>query len=150
MGLDTSHDCWHGGYGVFMIWRKALAHAAGLPPLDFMEGFYDDQVRAVFSADSGPFTWHRTMWTQGLPIRWSCLRPDVLYELLDHSDCDGELKAHICAPLAERLDRLYWVMDGWKEDDPYFKRREDYMTWTERFAAGLRDAAEANENVEFG
>ena len=150
MGLDTSHDCWHGGYGSFMIWRKALAHAAWLPPLDFMEGFYDDLVKAAFIADSVPFAWHRTVWVQELPIQWECLKPDVLHELLNHSDCDGELKAYICAPLAERLDRLYWVMREWEEDDPYFKRRKDYMAWTERFAAGLRAAAESNENVEFG
>ncbi len=25
MGLDTSHDCWHGPYSQFMRWRTWLA-----------------------------------------------------------------------------------------------------------------------------
>ncbi len=29
MGLDTTHDCWHGSYGSFSRFRDALATAAG-------------------------------------------------------------------------------------------------------------------------
>jgi hypothetical protein len=29
MGLDTSHDCWHGAYSAFMRWRSELCRAAG-------------------------------------------------------------------------------------------------------------------------
>jgi hypothetical protein len=29
MGLDTTHDCWHGSYGGFNRWRNAIAAAAG-------------------------------------------------------------------------------------------------------------------------
>ena len=28
MGLDTTHDCWHGPYSMFMRWRTAIAAAA--------------------------------------------------------------------------------------------------------------------------
>jgi hypothetical protein len=34
MGLDTTHDCWHGAYSAFMRWRRKLAEVAGYPPLD--------------------------------------------------------------------------------------------------------------------
>lgn len=27
MGLDTTHDCWHGSYGSFNAWRIQLAKA---------------------------------------------------------------------------------------------------------------------------
>ena len=40
MGLDTSHNCWHGAYSAFMRWRQEIAKAAGIP-LMLMEGFYD-------------------------------------------------------------------------------------------------------------
>ena len=40
MGLDTSHNAWHGAYSAFMTWRKKIAHLAGFPPLELMEGFY--------------------------------------------------------------------------------------------------------------
>lgn len=39
MGLDTSHDCWHGAYSAFNRWREGIAKAAGIP-LPLMEGFY--------------------------------------------------------------------------------------------------------------
>ena len=29
MGLDVSHDCWHGAGSVFHTWRNALVRAAG-------------------------------------------------------------------------------------------------------------------------
>lgn len=38
MGLDCSHNAWHGAYSAFMRWRIKLAEVAGLPPLEFMEG----------------------------------------------------------------------------------------------------------------
>ena len=41
MGLDTTHDCWHGSYSAFAIWRKKLAEAANIP-LDLMEGHFED------------------------------------------------------------------------------------------------------------
>src|SRR5437016_2133419 len=41
MGLDTTHDCWHGAYSAFMRWRTKLAEVAGLPPLMLIESFYE-------------------------------------------------------------------------------------------------------------
>jgi len=29
MGLDTSHECWHGAYSAFTRWRHELATVAG-------------------------------------------------------------------------------------------------------------------------
>ncbi|QGH79670.1 hypothetical protein SEA_MINNIE_81 [Mycobacterium phage Minnie] len=31
MGLDTTHDCWHGAYGGFARFREVVGRAAGLP-----------------------------------------------------------------------------------------------------------------------
>ena len=128
MGLDTTHDCWHGGYGTFGLWRARLAEVAGLPPLELMEGFYDPDN----SLNRRP----------GLPIKWACLKPDPLYILLDHSDCDGVIKASDCAAIAARLDELAPLMDN-------DSSRLSMQAKTRQFAAGLRAAAAANENVEF-
>jgi len=38
MGLDTSHDAWHGAYSAFMRWRTEIARCIDVPagePLDF-------------------------------------------------------------------------------------------------------------------
>lgn len=31
MGLDVSHDAWHGAYSAFTRWRNCLAEDAGYP-----------------------------------------------------------------------------------------------------------------------
>jgi hypothetical protein len=62
MGLDTTHNCWHGAYSAFMRWRQEIAKAAGLPPLDLMEGFFTSMDR-------------KRGWTGGMPTFY--LGPDV-------------------------------------------------------------------------
>lgn len=116
MGLDTTHDCWHGSYSSFNWWRKTIAKVAGLPNLDDMDGF-------------------------GGSIKWESLEPDVLHELLNHSDCDGEIRHEVCGPLADRLEELLPML---KDQLPLWTGR-----YTEQFIAGLRDASNAGENVEF-
>lgn len=115
MGLDTSHDCWHGSYSTFGAWRKELARAAGLPPLNLMKGFCDE----------------------GQPIEWDILKPSSLITLLNHSDCDGEIQAIDCAPLADTLSELL----------P--KLPQDWRSDTQQFIDGLRLAASKQENVDF-
>lgn len=140
MGLDTSHGCWHGAYGAFMRWREKLAEVAGLPPLGLMEAFYkagewDDPFKDMTKAY--PSTAER--YTRCLPIKWAALKPDVLHELLYHSDCDGELAAEICGPLADRLEQLI----------PLMPTKEDRRDKTQTFIDGLRAAAKAGEPVRF-
>jgi hypothetical protein len=77
------------------------------------------------------------------PLRWESLRPSPLHILLSHSDCDGEIKATDCAPIADALEALLPRLDG--EGGGYvgdFKR-------TQTFIDGLRAAAAAGEDVEF-
>lgn len=76
MGLDTSHDAWHGGYISFGQFRKEIAASIGIT-LDNMQGF------------------HGT-------ISWDGVQDDLKY-LLNHSDCDGYLKPGQCKKIAKRL-----------------------------------------------
>jgi hypothetical protein len=85
MGLDTTHDCWHGPYSAFMRWRCQLNHRIrhnGTHREDLEqawdEGFYADQT---------------------VPIN----------VLMGHSDCDGIIAAAACGPLA---DALQLMVDG--------------------------------------
>lgn len=114
MGLDTSHDAWHGSYGGFHLWRIRVAEAAGFPPLDEMDGF-------------------------GPPLRpWRGAPGDQrLAPLLSHSDCDGDISPEDCASIAAALDDLGPRLDDWARP------------LAERFAAGCRRAAEAEERLEF-
>lgn len=150
MGLDTSHDCWHGAYSAFMRWRIKITELAGLPPLELMEGFYNP--KSTVSRD--PIFWAKKglrdeeafsdMQAQ-LPIKWNCLKPSPLHDLLNHSDCDGDIAWEQCGPIADELEKLLPLFpngDGgghignWKDK-------------TAQFIAGLRKASEAKENVDF-
>lgn len=115
MGLDTTHDCWSGPYSAFNRWRAALCEAAGFGNLYDRVGFRGDVPMPPVSDR------------------------DVLWELLDHSDCDGNLAWEICGSLAGRLETLLPKLG----DDDYLS------TATLAFIEGLRSAFEARENVEF-
>jgi hypothetical protein len=140
MGLDTSHDCWHGAYSAFMRWRRELARVAGLPPLDLMEAFYvaGDYMDPIKTEDAYQGI------RQQLPIRWQALRPDVLHALLYHSDCDGELAAELCGPLADRLSELLPLLAG-----DFGGHVGAIAVKTQQFIDGLRLAASLNEPVRF-
>jgi hypothetical protein len=92
MGLDISHNCWHGSYTSFNYWRTKLAEVAGYGDLADYRG-------------------------HGGAKKFPSAKGDVLVELLSHSDCDGELETGICTRLANRLEELLPAMsephDAW-------------------------------------
>ena len=120
MGLDTTHDCWHGGYSSFDRWREKLASLAGIN-LRSMEGF-------------------------GGEVKWESLKPDALHILLNHSDCDGDIEWKDCGPLADRLAELLPLLP----DESAGGHIGNWREKTQQFIDGLRDAFGAKENVEFG
>lgn len=92
MGLDISHDAWHGAYSAFHRWRKRLAEVAGIPDLELMEGFgYGDNTGK---------------------IKWESLKERPLHILLNHSDCDGQIEVPDLSPLIEDLTSLLPLLDG--------------------------------------
>ena len=162
MGLDTSHDAWHGSYSSFMRWRKRIANVAGLPPLELMEGFYQpldknrkiqplDKNRKIYTCDVPTFwtsstpDWKFLDIDKRLPISWDCLKPSPLHELLHHSDCDGEIPWEICSKIADCLESLIPLLpqEG-TEEDPW-----DWKDKTRQFVEGLRLAFSLRENLIF-
>lgn len=163
MGLDTSHDCWHGAYSAFGRWREKLAEVAGLPPLWMMEHFkspgdepfmsYGDnltlqniaatirRVTPQLSDDADDLDRIRR-WP---PIPWASLEPRPLLVLLTHSDCDGEIAASDCAPLADDLASLIPLLPDGEAGGHIGHWRHK----TQTFVDGLRAAAAAGEAVNF-
>ncbi len=78
MGLDTSHDCWHGSYSSFSRFREKICEAAGLGKLDDYQSYGGDKL-----------------WPD-----------DPIVILLNHSDCDGEIWWQDCKPLADSMEAL--------------------------------------------
>lgn len=119
MGLDISHDAWHGAYSSFMRWREKIAEVAGLPPLQNMEGF-------------------------GGPIKWESLEPSPLHELLHHSDCDGEISWKSCGAIADELEKLLPKLNG--DGGGHIG---SYKEKTEQFIKGLRKAHKKKQELVF-
>jgi len=123
MGLDTTHDAWHGSYSTFNEWRWLVAAAAGFPPLSEMEG-------------------------HGGTRSWDDAPGDRrLVPLLHHSDCDGELTPAECASIAAALEELVDRLPDYTEEDEPFR-----SLWRDKvraFVAGCREAAAAYESLEF-
>lgn len=157
MGLDTTHDAWHGAYSAFMRWREKLAEVAGLPPLQLMEGFYSPLKSDGTPFSGFPSTFYLGPSTDeltrsciarlevGLPIRWDALKPSPLHELLCHSDCDGEIPATSCGPIADELEKLLPLLP----DGDAGGHIGVWRAKTQQFIDGLRRAALANEPLGF-
>lgn len=156
MGLDCSHNAWHGAYSAFHRWRCKIAEVAGLPPLDLMEGFYSPLMTGspptlyhglntrdpAFGPDSRPYL---AGIDERLPIKWDCLKPSPLYELLYHSDCDGEIPAESCAAIADALEALIPLLP----EGEAWGHIGDWRQKTQQFVDGLRAAAAAGEPLDF-
>lgn len=131
MGLDCSHNAWHGSYRAFMRWRMKLAAVAGLPPLELMEGFYGLGISS--STDDG------------LPIRWESLKPSALHELLAHSDCDGEIPPDRCGPIADAMEAMIPLLP----DENAGGHIGNWRAKTQQFVDGLRAAAADGKPLDF-
>lgn len=119
MGLDTTHDCWHGPYGAFSRWRIHLHH--------LLTGDAEDEMNLNAAWTRGDYA------DQSIPIN----------VLMNHSDCEGSIAVADCGPLADALEELLPRVTDPEGALPY------NVPKTEEFIAGLRCAAKLGEDVEF-
>lgn len=119
MGLDTSHDCWHGAYSLFNRWRTKICEVSGYGDLKDYHGFGGDKA-----------------WPED----------DPLTILLYHSDCDGNIKHEDCEAIATRLESLLPALEVAGDGGGHIG---DYTEKTKQFIAGLRLAAKEKEDVDF-
>jgi hypothetical protein len=118
MGLDTSHNAWHGGYGLFNQWREWIAEQIGIP-LELMEGHYIiDGFPNLFSllqydyplGNEAVMRRVRKLQKQ-LPLKWTVFKPNPLHILLYHSDCDGYINWRDCGKIAKGLQNILNKVD---------------------------------------
>lgn len=135
MGLDCSHNCWHGPHSAFTRWRHAVARAAGywVAPITYEDGFKMDSV----ILDWGHLP------PGHLEGEWDEIPSDPLVIILTHQDCQGRIKSEHCEPIANALEAILPNLNDepseWKSD----------AERTRLFVAGLRMAAAAKEDVQF-
>ena len=137
MGLDTSHDCWHGAYSAFTRWRNKLAEVAGY---EILKVQYDDG----YIMDTIMLDWGHLH--DQLMGEWDETPEDPLLVLLVHSDCEGCIYPEQSGPLANRLEELLPLLPT--EDDK--GHIGNWREKTQKFIDGLRKASMNYEVVEFG
>lgn len=157
MGLDTTHECWHGPYSQFMRWREWLAAQIGIP-LCLMDGFVKYTYDQSDVDSLGPVDKKRdairALAILGEAIPWSILHGDPIVRVLSHSDCDGKIPWWECKGIALRLTEIYRQS---READVFGhggmdNRRGCYDSMgraTLRFAVGCLRAWKAKEHVQF-
>lgn len=133
MGLDCSHDAFHGAYSSFNRFRQFVAKAIGgsYPPhedksLDEDFWYFDDS----YNRESHP----------------------GLYEFFTHSDCDGEISPEMCTVVANELESIMPQIEklaDTHQSSGHILRDGGYVEVTKRFIAGCRSAAEENVSLEF-
>ena len=141
MGLDVSHDCWHGAYSAFSRWREQLARVAGY---EIAKVTWKDSDSFMNGRDTVLIDWGHITEAQ-LMGDWDETPADPLLVLIAHSDCEGRIRLAQAGPLADRLTELLPLLpDG---DAP--GHIGNWRTKTQAFIDGLRAAVEAGEDVEF-
>lgn len=163
MGLDTSHDCWHGAYSAFTTFRNELAKAAGyeITVHEYENGF----------KSPGPVLDYDRFTPENYQGEWAETPEDPLIVLLVHSDCDGVIRPAQAAALADRLEALLPAIAALHDEQRmsdgavitktadgglHVERRPGHIharggmvKCTEKFIAGLRAAVAAGEDVDF-
>jgi hypothetical protein len=128
MGLDCSHDAFHGAYSAFMRFRTAVAEAAG--------GGYKE---GKSSFPDGYFEWDD----------FDNKKHPGLMAFFSHSDCDGEIPPDTCRLIADDLEALLPKLDAMGMGAGHIEARGGYGGVTRKFIAGCRAAAEADEPLGF-
>ena len=137
MGLDVSHDCFHGAYSAFNRFRQSVARACG--------GSFPPHEPGALNTDGKPYeTWSWYYESEIVPAE----HRDGMRLLLAHSDCDGELAPQEAEMVAGFLD---WVADRMTgEMGGHLQKYGTMADLARGFARGCRQAAEAGETVTFG
>lgn len=114
----------HWAYGGFMRFRIRVAKAIGidLEKMKGFEGLFSDKTISYLD------------WPNKNPIE----------ELLNHSDCDGELSAESCEEIAPILEG---IIGGWGEDPTDQKNYDTIMGLC--LVAAMRECAEERADLIF-
>lgn len=130
MGLDVSHDAFHGAYSAFNRFRQVVCEATGgeWPDTMALDGHGYWTFGNDYTNDSHP----------------------GLYAFFCHSDCDGEIVPELCAKIADEMEALLPALDAQGLGGGHIERVGGYGAVARRFIAGCREAHAANEALEFG
>lgn len=152
MGLDTSHDAFHGAYSAFNRFRQIVCQAAGG---SFPSHYKRNDDGSYVRDEAGLFVIDNSLDGENWYIgdEYSEESHPGLWAFLCHSDCDGEIPPETCVKVAadleallpeiERLETIHGLGGG------HIEGRGGFSEVTRKFIAGCRDAASENEPLVF-
>lgn len=122
MGLDTTHNCWHGAYSSFNRFRYWLAEKIGVDLNEYI-GYSENGTKYLSSIDH-----------------------DIM-PLLNHSDCEGILTVQECILVSSGIEKiLSSISEEEKKDEEH---PFSYLNNAIQFKEGLDLAISRGEAVEF-
>jgi hypothetical protein len=151
MGLDCSHDAFHGAYSAFNRLRQFVCAATG-PDGSWPPHWQYTETGELKKGPDG-----RVLHREDLSADMFYIGDEYdrethpgLWEFLTHSDCDGEISPEMCIKVADDLEALLPRMEqmGW-QDGGHIARAGGYVATVRQFIAGCRAAAAANEPLDF-
>lgn len=133
MGLDTTHDAFHGAYSAFNTFRRFLLKSirGSFPHHDdkeLLDGY-----------------WY---WGDG----YSSETHKGLLEFFGHSDCDGEISPEMCKIVADELESILPYVEKLAETEEVYGhilRDGGYVKVTQNFIDGCRLVYSRCEPLEF-
>lgn len=125
MGLDTSHNAWHGPYSSFNNFRKWLASKINVDLNEYIGYMNPNATKEIESIN------HKIM------------------PLLNHSDCEGDLTPAECLQIAEGIDEILNNLSKDEIDHPENQHHFSNYNKAKQFRDGCLFAHSKNENIEF-
>ncbi len=149
MGLDCSHDAFHGAYSAFNRLRQFVCTATGgsYPP-HWIHG----PTGEILKGDDGSTRYHTAIPDTHFQCGDDYPREDWpgLYEFLSHSDCDGEIPPDMCMKVADDLERLLPKLEAMRwESHGHIAARGGFVEVVHKFIDGCRAAAQSGEPLDF-
>jgi hypothetical protein len=139
MGLDISHNAFHGSYSAFNRLRQAICYVIGGSYPPHMESNY-----LLWSSDNPPDknTWY---WGQG----YSEETHPGLFLFLCHSDCDGEISPEDCLKVVKDLEPIIPRLEELGLDWGNIQKNGGFAGTCRKFIDGCKLAAQSKEPLYF-
>lgn len=139
MGLDCSHDAFHGAYGSFNRFRQAVCYVIGgsYPP-------HNKDNLLLWNSDIPP---DENQWYWG--YGYSVDTHPGLHLFLCHSDCDGEISPEDCIKVAQELEILIPRLKDLGMGHGHIESQGGYAAVCQKFVDGCKEAAKLGEPLVF-
>ncbi len=140
VGLDCSHDAFHGAYSAFNRLRQEVCKAAGgrFPYFSDADTAYLREVLTAEPIESGRWYVPDEVTREAWP---------GLYLFLEHSDCDGVISSQNCKVVAEDLTKLLPLVST--EGHGHLARKNGARDVLQQFIEGCLKAHAANQELVF-